>query len=209
MKQVTHRLRDGRYVSIVHQPMPDGGWVGTHEDITEMKRAEAERADALAEAERFHARELAAEAANKAKSSFLAVMSHEIRTPMNAVIGLSSVLLDTDLDDDQRHIAETIHESSNNLHALLNDILDVSKLDAGKIEFEAAPFSLRAVIDNVTSIVEASATKKGLPLHCSIDDAIPARDRLESPWSRETALHAVEDNLPPKILNGQIRLDMN
>jgi signal transduction histidine kinase len=114
--QVTHRLRDGRYVSIVHQPMPDGGWVGTHEDITEMKRAEAERADALAEAERFHARELAAEAANKAKSSFLAVMSHEIRTPMNAVIGLSSVLLDTDLDDDQRHIAETIHESSNNLH---------------------------------------------------------------------------------------------
>ena len=172
--QVTHLLRDGRYVSIVHQPMPDGGWVGTHEDITEMKRAEAERTDALAEAERFHARELAAEAANKAKSSFLAVMSHEIRTPMNAVIGLSSVLLDTDLDDDQRHIAETIHESSNNLHALLNDILDVSKLDAGKIEFEAAAFSLRAVIDNVTSIVERAPPKKGLPLRCTIDDAMPA-----------------------------------
>ena len=172
--QVTNRLRDGRYVSIVHQPMPGGGWVATHEDITETKRAEAERAQAIAEAEHFHARELAAEAANKAKSSFLAVMSHEIRTPMNAVIGLSSVLLDTRLDDEQRHIAETIHESSNNLHALLNDILDVSKLDAGKIEFEAAPFSLRAVIDNVASIVEASATKKGLPLRCSIDDAMPA-----------------------------------
>jgi PAS domain S-box-containing protein len=172
--QVTHRLRDGRYVSIVHQPMPDGGWVGTHEDVTEMKRAETERAEALAEAQRFHARELAAEAANKAKSSFLAVMSHEIRTPMNAVIGLSSVLLDTRLDDEQRHIAETIHESSNNLHALLNDVLDVSKLDAGKIEFEAAPFSLRAVIDNVGSIVEASATRKGLPLRCSIDETIPA-----------------------------------
>ena len=172
--QVTHKLRDGRYVSIVHQPMPDGGWVGTHEDITETKRAEAGRAQAIAEAERFHARELAADAANKAKSSFLAVMSHEIRTPMNAVIGLSSVLLDTKLDDDQRHIAETIHEFSNNLHALLNDILDVSKLDAGKIEFEAAPFSLRAVIDNVTSIVEASAIKKGLPLRCTSTTRCPA-----------------------------------
>jgi signal transduction histidine kinase/CheY-like chemotaxis protein len=158
----------------VHQPMPDGGWVATHEDITDTKRAEAERAQAIAEAEHFHARERAAEAANKAKSSFLAVMSHEIRTPMNAVIGLSSVLLDTSLDAEQRHIAETIHESSNNLHALLNDILDVSKLDAGKIEFESAPFSLRAVIDNVTSIAEASAAKKGLPLLCTIDEAMPA-----------------------------------
>jgi signal transduction histidine kinase/DNA-binding response OmpR family regulator len=171
--QITQTLRDGRCVSIVHQPMEGGGWVGTHEDVTSAKRAEAERVQAIAEAELFHARELAAEAANKAKSSFLAVMSHEIRTPMNAVIGLSSVLLDSGLNDEQRHIAETIHESSNNLHALLNDILDVSKLDAGKIEFEAAPFSLRAVIDNVTSIVEASAAKKQLPLRCLIDDAMP------------------------------------
>ena len=172
--QVTHKLRDGRYVSIAHQPLPEGGWVGTHEDITEMKRAEAERAKAIAEAELFHERELAAQAANQAKSSFLAVMSHEIRTPMNAVIGLSAVLLDSKLDAEQHHIAETIHESSNNLHALLNDILDVSKLDAGKIEFEAAPFSLRAVIDNVTSIVAASAAKKGLSLRCTTDDAMPA-----------------------------------
>ena len=76
---------------------------------------------------------------------------------MNAVIGLSSVLLESGLNDEQHHIAETIHNSSNNLLSLLNDILDVSKLDAGKIDFEAAPFSLRALIHNVTSIVEAKA----------------------------------------------------
>jgi signal transduction histidine kinase/DNA-binding response OmpR family regulator len=171
--QLDNRLPDGRHVAIVHQPMEGGGWVATHEDVTQARRAEAERAQAIAEAELFHARELAAEAANKAKSSFLAVMSHEIRTPMNAVIGLSAVLLESGLNPEQRHIAETIHESSNNLHALLNDILDVSKLDAGKIEFETAPFSLRAVIDNVTSIVAASAAKKSLPLRCTIDDTMP------------------------------------
>jgi signal transduction histidine kinase/CheY-like chemotaxis protein/HPt (histidine-containing phosphotransfer) domain-containing protein len=166
-------LRDGRTIAVVHQPMPDGGWVATHEDITELRRSELERAQAIAQAELFHERELAAEAANKAKSDFLAVMSHEIRTPMTAVIGLSSVLLETKLDEDQHHIAETIHESSNALHALLNDILDVSKLDAGKIEFEAAPFSLRALIDNAASIVEASARQKSIVLDCRIDAAIP------------------------------------
>jgi signal transduction histidine kinase/CheY-like chemotaxis protein/HPt (histidine-containing phosphotransfer) domain-containing protein len=166
-------LRDGRTIAVVHQPMPDGGWVATHEDITELRRSELERAQAIAQAELFHERELAAEAANKAKSDFLAVMSHEIRTPMTAVIGLSSVLLETKLDEDQHHIAETIHESSNTLHALLNDILDVSKLDAGKIEFEAAPFSLRALIDNAASIVEASARQKSIALDCKIDAAIP------------------------------------
>ena len=162
--QVTSRLRDGRSISVVRRPMADGGWVATHEDVTEIRRAEEERAEAIAQAELFHARELAAEAANKAKSSFLAVMSHEIRTPMNAVIGMSSVLLESGLNSEQLHIAGTIHESSNDLLSLLDDILDFSKLDAGKVEFESAPFSLGTLIDNATSIVEESAVRKGLDL---------------------------------------------
>jgi len=172
--QVTQELQDGRFVSIAHQPIPSGGWVATHEDVTEVRRAEAERVRAVEEAELFRARELAAEAASSAKSNFLAVMSHEIRTPMNAVIGLSSVLLESGLDGEQRRVANTIHESSNNLLTLLNDILDVSKLDAGKVEFESAPFSLLALFDNVASIVQASAVQKGLEVRSVIDDAVPA-----------------------------------
>ena len=114
----------------------------------------------MPEAELFHAREMAAEAASKAKSSFLAVMSHEIRTPMNAVIGMSSVLLESGLNSEQLHIAGTIHESSNNLLSLLDDILDFSKLDAGKVEFESAPFSLGTLIDNATSIVEQRGSER-------------------------------------------------
>ena len=172
--QVTQELQDGRFVCIVHQPIPSGGWVATHEDVTEVRRAEAERVRAVEEAELFRARELAAEAASTAKSNFLAVMSHEIRTPMNAVIGLSSVLLESGLDGEQRRVANTIHESSDNLLSLLNDILDVSKLDAGKVEFESAPFSLRALFDNVTSIVQASAVQKGLEVRSVIEEAVPA-----------------------------------
>ena len=172
--QVIRRLRDGRYVSVERRPMADGGWVAMHEDVTEIRRAEEERAEAIARAELFHAREMAAEAANKAKSSFLAVMSHEIRTPMNAVIGMSSVLLEFGLNSEQRHIAGTIHESSNNLLSLLDDILDFSKLDAGKVEFESAPFSLATLIDNATSIVEESASWKGLDLRAEVDAGVPA-----------------------------------
>ena len=102
--QVIRRLRDGRYISVTRQPIADGGWVAMHEDVTDIRRAEEERAEAIARAELFHAREQAAEAASKAKSSFLAVMSHEIRTPMNAVIGMSSVLLESGLNSEQLHI---------------------------------------------------------------------------------------------------------
>jgi signal transduction histidine kinase/FixJ family two-component response regulator len=136
--------------------------------------AQARADEAIAQAELFHARELAAEAANKAKSNFLAVMSHEIRTPMSAVIGMSSVLLESGLSSEQLHIAGTIHESSNNLLSLLDDILDFSKLDAGKVEFESAQFSLATLIDNATSIMAVKAGRKGLDLRSVVDASVPA-----------------------------------
>jgi signal transduction histidine kinase/NO-binding membrane sensor protein with MHYT domain/ActR/RegA family two-component response regulator len=106
----------------------------------------------------------AAEAANRAKSSFLAMMSHEIRTPMNGVLGLAGTLLDEDLTPAQREVVGAIRDSGNTLLRILNDILDFSKLDAGKMDFEDAPFSPVALTHGIASILGVRATAKGLRL---------------------------------------------
>jgi signal transduction histidine kinase/CheY-like chemotaxis protein/HPt (histidine-containing phosphotransfer) domain-containing protein len=125
-------------------------------------------------ADRLRRQEQAATAASRAKSEFLAMMSHEIRTPMNAVIGLSAVLANSKLDSESQHLANSIHDSSNNLLRLLNDILDLSRLDAGKVELEAQPFAPAALVDGVASIFEGQALKKGLLLRARVDDRLPA-----------------------------------
>lgn len=156
---IRNRARDGSYYWVRSTIVPfldDNGkpfqYASIRTDITKQKNMEMDLGQARDEAE----------SASRMKSEFLANMSHEIRTPMNAVIGLSHLALETDLDHKQKDYLSKISSSANSLLAIINDILDISKIEAGKLTMEKIPFKLEDVLDQVSTTISAQANEKGL-----------------------------------------------
>jgi len=154
---------------------------------TALRRSEDELRSAKQDAERL-ARQ--AEAASRAKSEFLANMSHEIRTPMNAVIGYSDLLSDTVKDPQQRNYLNAIRAGSRSLLMLINDILDLSRIEAGKMRLDYSAVSMRRLLSDVRHIFDLRATEQGISLEVSVDSRMPAAMRLD-----ETRLRQVLFNL--------------
>ena len=155
-------------------------------------RARVERRHALALAEE---RSLAAERANRAKSDFVADVGHEIRTPMSGLLGMTELLLRTPLDDRQRNYAATVQRSGEHLLRLINDLLDLSRIESGRLELEPAPCELRALVDEVATLEAPLATTQGVGLAVAIDEDVPPWVHLDAMRLRQILLNLVNNAL--------------
>ncbi len=153
---------EGRAANLLEDPEL-AAWVVTARDITE--RVEARR--------QLEAARDTAEAAVRAKSELLANVSHEIRTPMNAVLGMTDLALDTDLTDEQRGYVGTVRSSAESLLTIINDLLDLARVESGRLVMETVPFSVRGTLEDVMRTMDVRADQKGIGLEIRIDDEVP------------------------------------
>jgi signal transduction histidine kinase len=175
-------LSGGTFVGTVERRTPDGGTVSVYRDMSQ-KEAQLSRAMR------------AAEAASEAKSQFLANMSHEIRTPLNAVLGLNGLLLNSPLNAQQRLHAEHIQSSGQLLLSLINDILDLSRIDAGRIDLQPVSFDMREVAREVVTMLQTRAQAQGLLLRCDVDPDVPAPLVADAMRVRQVLLNLVGNAL--------------
>ena len=157
------RTADGRIVQVTYCPMSEGRKVAISVDVTELRQREKELKKA----------QLEAVAASNAKSAFLANMSHEIRTPLNGILGMAQVLEMGGLNPEQREQVQTILDSGRNLMALLNDVLDLSKIEAGKIAIVSADTDLTHTLRRLHRLWKPKAEESGLEFYLSLDADLP------------------------------------
>ena len=169
----TAPMPTGVWAEYNFHPIPDGHLLIIVRDVTALKVSENEALAAKAEAEQrsllAEAARAEAEAANDAKSTFLATMSHEIRTPMNGVLGMMEVLEHQGLDPEQRRTVATMRESAQALLRIIDDVLDFSKIEAGRLDLEDAVFSLSGLVESAIATVRPQAAAKGLALLAGIE----------------------------------------
>ncbi len=195
------------------------GYRGVDTDITEQKRAEEDLIEAQMQTEKKNieletalsiAKELTdkAEQASRTKSIFLANMSHEIRTPMNGVIGMTDLLLDTELTAEQADYARTVKQSADALMSIINDILDFSKIEAGKLELEEIDFDLRTMLEDISNLLSIQMTRKSIELLLRIDREVPSLLRGDPGRIRQVITNLL-GNAIKFTSNGEITLGVD